>query len=94
MVKRYSIAEAQSSLPGLVREVEGGARVELTREGRPVAMILSLRKGGARQEMQVHEEAPVIGNSLDHLIGRWSAQDEQDFLKAIEVFEQVDESIG
>ena len=113
MVKRYSIAEAQDRLPGLVHEVEGGARVELTREGRLVAMILGVAEGAASERdfwaayeeycrthdlsqegTQADEEAPVIGNSLDHLIGRWSAQDEQDFLKAIEVFEQVDESLG
>lgn len=85
MVKRYSISEAQDRLPGLVHEVEGGIRVELTRDGKPVAMILSVREDDGRQEPQ------VIGNSLDHLIGRWSAQDEQEFLQAIEVFEQVDD---
>lgn len=114
MVKRCSIAEAQSRLSGLVREAEGGARVELTREGRLVAMILGVSSDCpdgerdfwaayqeyrrthdlSREETPADEEAPVIGSSLDHLIGCWSAQDEQEFLKAIEVFEQVDESLG
>jgi hypothetical protein len=34
----------------------------------------------------------VIGNSLDHFIGIWSAEEADEFLKAIEVFEEVDES--
>jgi prevent-host-death family protein len=42
MVKRYSIQEAQGHFPGIVEEVEGGARIELTREGRPVALLLRL----------------------------------------------------
>ncbi len=45
-------------------------------------------EGGPRDE-----KGPVIGSSLDHLIGRWSAQDEREFLHAIEVFEQVDEQV-
>lgn len=91
MVKRYSIAEAQDRLPNLVHEAEGGTRVELTRDGKPVAMILCVPESAGSL---ADEQAPVIGNSLDHLIGRWSAQDEQEFLQAIEVFEQVDESLG
>lgn len=91
MVKRYSIAEAQDSLANLVHEAEGGTRVELTRDGRPVAMILSVLESA---NSHADEQAPVIGNSLDHLIGRWSAQDEREFLQAIEVFEQVDDSIA
>lgn len=66
MVKRYSIDEAQNSLPNLVHEGEGGPQ---------------------------NEQGPVIGSSLDHLIGRWSAQDEREFLQAVEVFEQVDEQV-
>lgn len=42
MVKKYSIAEARDNLPGVVHEAEAGARVELTRRGKPVAVLLSL----------------------------------------------------
>lgn len=41
MPKQYSIAQARDHLPGIVHEVERGAAVELTRRGRPVAVILS-----------------------------------------------------
>ena len=40
MAKRQSIAEARSSLPSLVREVESGKSVELTRRGQPVAVLI------------------------------------------------------
>ena len=42
--RQYSIAQARDRLPGIVHEVERGAPVELTRRGRPVAMIVSLRQ--------------------------------------------------
>jgi hypothetical protein len=39
------------------------------------------------------QEPGAIGNSLDHLFGCWSAQEEQEFLQAIEVFEQIEDSL-
>jgi prevent-host-death family protein len=41
MSKQYSIAQARDHLPGIVHEVEDGTAVELTRRGKPVAVILS-----------------------------------------------------
>jgi prevent-host-death family protein len=38
----YSIAEAKSALPRLIHEAEAGQMVELTRRGRPVAVVLSI----------------------------------------------------
>ena len=53
MTKSYSIVEARSRLSSVLREVERGAHVELTRRGRPVAVVLSARdyerlRGGGR----------------------------------------------
>jgi len=42
-MKSYSIAEAKSHLGQLVHQVEAGPPVELTRRGRPVAMVVSIR---------------------------------------------------
>lgn len=39
MVKRYSITEARRSLSAAVREAEKGAKVEITRRGRTVAVL-------------------------------------------------------
>lgn len=40
MAKKYSIAEARDSLAKLVQEAESGQEVELTRRGRPVAVLV------------------------------------------------------
>ncbi|HEY7191495.1 MAG TPA: type II toxin-antitoxin system Phd/YefM family antitoxin [Vicinamibacterales bacterium] len=44
MPKKYSIAEARSQLPTIVDEAEAGIDVELTRHGRPVAVVVSHRE--------------------------------------------------
>jgi len=44
MAKKKSIAEARSCLPSLVREVESGRAVELTRRGEPVAVLMGCRQ--------------------------------------------------
>lgn len=41
MSNRYSIAEARSRLPTIVDEAEAGREIELTRRGRPVAVVVS-----------------------------------------------------
>jgi prevent-host-death family protein len=44
MRKRYSIADARSNLPSIIDEAEAGEEIELTRRGKPVAAIVSLRE--------------------------------------------------
>ena len=44
MSRRYSIAEARSSLPTIVDLAEAGQAIELTRRGKPVAVVVSLRE--------------------------------------------------
>ena len=44
MSERRSISEARSNLPKLVREPERGRKVELTRRGEPVAVLIGLRQ--------------------------------------------------
>jgi prevent-host-death family protein len=44
MSRRYSIADARTSLPTIIDQAEAGERVELTRRGKPVAVIVSLRE--------------------------------------------------
>ena len=41
MRHRYSIADARQNLPALIREAETGEEVELTRRGKPVAVLVS-----------------------------------------------------
>jgi prevent-host-death family protein len=42
MVKKYSIAEARDHLPSVVHEAEEGTQVELTRRGKPVAVLVGV----------------------------------------------------
>ena len=44
MQKQFSIAEAKNRLPNIIHYVEKGPHVELTRRGKPVAMLLSIRE--------------------------------------------------
>ncbi len=44
MSKRFSIAEARDKFTSLVREVEKAPAVEITRRGKPVAVLLSWRE--------------------------------------------------
>ena len=42
MARRYSIADARTSLPAIVDQAEAGQPVELTRRGKPVVVVVSL----------------------------------------------------
>jgi prevent-host-death family protein len=42
MSKEYSVAEARKNLPAVLDEVASGAAVQLTRRGRPIAVLVSV----------------------------------------------------
>jgi len=42
MVKKYSIAEARDNFTSVIHEAEEGAQVELTRRGKPVAVLIGV----------------------------------------------------
>ena len=44
MAKRFSIAEARANLPSIVDQAEAGQEIELTRRGKAVAVVVSLRE--------------------------------------------------
>lgn len=44
MSRRCSIAEARSNLATIVDQAEAGQEIELTRRGKPVAVLVSLRE--------------------------------------------------
>ena len=44
MQKQFSIAEAKNRLPSIIHYIEKGSYVELTRRGKPVAVLLSIRE--------------------------------------------------
>lgn len=44
MEKQFTISEAKNKLPAIVHAVEKGPSVKLTRRGRPVAVLLSIKE--------------------------------------------------
>lgn len=44
MERQYTISEAKNRLPAIVHAVENGPSVKLTRRGRPVAVLLSIKE--------------------------------------------------
>jgi hypothetical protein len=55
------------------------------------AVLRLLKKGAGLGEKR--EGLDVIGSSLDHLIGTWSAEEAEVIEKAVADFEEIDESM-
>ena len=70
MPKKYSIAEARSNLPRIVDQAEAGAEVELTRRGKPVAVIIS-----HRQLERLRSERPRFGDVYRTFLRKHSLKD-------------------
>lgn len=71
MVKRYSVTQARASLSRLVKEAEQGARIELTRRGKLVAVMVAV------------EESERPPNNEGR--GFWAAY--QEFRRRVDLFE-------
>ena len=78
--ERYSIADARNNLPRIVHAVEGGSSVELTRRGRPVAVLIS-----------ASEYARLKAGRVDlwEALQRFRARHDLKRLRAAEVFTGV-----
>lgn len=70
-IRRFSVSEARKQFASIIRDAERGAVIELTRRGRPVAVMVSPadygalqgRAGGFWDEIRVFRE----GFDLDEL---------------------------
>jgi prevent-host-death family protein len=81
MVKRYSIAEARSNLPSIVDQAEAGGQIELTRRGKPVAVVLSLR-----ELERLRGERVPFGQAYRRFLKTYSPREigiEEDFLGSV-----------
>lgn len=83
---KVNLKEAQHDLEHLVDEASDGKEVIITRGDGAKFRIVPL-------PAEARVERKVIGNSLDRYIGVWSAEEEAEFLKTVEVFEDIDESL-
>ncbi len=72
--KVVSLAEARDHLTGLVRDVERGQRVELTRRGKRVAVLLS-----ADEYERLRRPSAVDGRAYVKALEAWRAQLPGDF---------------
>ncbi len=68
MARSYSIAEARDQLARLVHRAESGRAVELTRRGRPVAVLLSA------SEYERLVPSASFGELIDLFLERWPAR--------------------
>ena len=59
MTKQCSIAETKDNLSQLLREVEKGLRVQVTRRGKPVAFLVPASEG-----IQAHDERASFEKAL------------------------------
>ena len=71
MSRRYSIAEARASLPAIIDQAEAGQEVEVTRRGKPVAAVVSVRElarlRGAGGSFGVLYRGFLAGHALDEV---------------------------
>jgi prevent-host-death family protein len=70
MSKRYSIAEARSNLASIVDQVEAGQEIELTRRGKPVAVVVSLRELERLRGERTH-----FGEAYGRFLQRYALRD-------------------
>ncbi len=85
-MQSFSIADARSQLPKIINAAENGDAAKLTRRGKAVAVLLSLKeyealtnkgKGGLLQALRVHqaiakeEDTPLSKETVDS----WRSQE-------------------
>jgi prevent-host-death family protein len=87
---RYSISDAKKLLPRLVREVEAGDTVTLTRHGKPVAVVVSIEEYGRLQSVEPISPWQALLRARECLSSADAAAEH-----AEDVFEDVrDRSVG
>jgi hypothetical protein len=84
-MKQLSLRGFDPELEKRIREIARKEGISLNR-----ATIRLARKGAGLQ--QGDRSSAVVGDSLDHLIGKWSTEESVKFMKSIEPLEQVDRS--
>lgn len=86
MLKQYSIASARNHLPAIVHAVESGPAVELTRRGKPIAVLVSVE-----EYKRMRPDKPDLWEALS----RFREDTDLDALQAAEVWTDVrDRSVG
>jgi hypothetical protein len=81
----------QLSIRGFDKELERCLRRLAKERGISLnkAALLLLRRGAGIEDVS----SDRVGDTLDDLIGKWSSEEEREFLERVAVFEQVDENL-
>jgi antitoxin (DNA-binding transcriptional repressor) of toxin-antitoxin stability system len=87
-VIRVNLKEAEEHLETLIEEATAGQEVVITGTGGSVVRLVPIPGGEQAQSVPMK----TIGHSLDRFMGTWTAEQEDELLKAVEIFEQVDDS--
>ncbi|MFL6202715.1 MAG: type II toxin-antitoxin system Phd/YefM family antitoxin [Thermoanaerobaculia bacterium] len=82
---KVSLKEAEGRLGRLIDEAAAGQEVLIASAGGRTVRLVPVPPEEPRT-------AKKVGHALDRFMGTWTAEEEAEFLKAVEVFEQVDES--
>jgi prevent-host-death family protein len=91
LVIKVSLKEAEGHLGELIEEAAAGREVVITSTSGPAVRLL-LVPPSEQEDQGAFEPPKAVGHALDRFIGTWSAEQEAEVLKAVEVFEQVDDS--
>lgn len=89
---KVNLKQAKGDLEHLVDEAAEGQEVIITRGDGARFRIVPLPPGAT--ELRGATTGPrAIGRSLDRFMGVWSTEEAAEFLKSVEVFEEIDESL-
>ncbi len=83
-MKQLTIRGFDDELAKRIRRVANREGISLNQ-----AVLKLLRKGAGIGDQK--HEADIVGSSLDHLFGTWTAQEAERFDRALEDFEDIDE---
>ncbi len=83
-MKQLTIRGFNDELAKRIRRVANREGISLNQ-----AVLKLLRKGAGIGDRK--DKADIVGSSLDHLFGTWTAEEAKSFDRALEDFEDIDE---
>ena len=83
---QLTIRGFDEELAGRIRQLANAEGISLNR-----AVLKLLRRGAGLGER--HENTNLVGDSLDHLIGTWTAEDVAEMNRALEDLSRIDEEM-
>jgi prevent-host-death family protein len=91
---KMSLKEAAGHLDYLIEEAAAGQDVVITSAQGPTVRLVPVPENGEEARGLAAISSPkTIGHALDRFIGTWSAEQEAEVLKAVEIFERIDDSL-